>query len=154
MEAIKGARGPRLSVQQHCPSSRPRGAAQGDSSCSAAVAAAAVMGDYGRIQAVILANLQGHVVYERFYGTFTDLERADLRAAMQVPSLLRIAAAWHDCGNLCLSAPAHACRPGPRQPSWEGPAPVDFDHQLLARFADLLPVAPLQFDCCLHWRSL
>lgn len=51
------------------------------------------MGDYGRIQALILANLQGHVVYERFYSAFTDLERADLRDAMQVPSLLRIAAA-------------------------------------------------------------
>ena len=71
------------------------------------------MGDYGRIQALILANLQGHVVYERFYSAFTDLERADLRSAMQVPSLLRSAAAWHHCGNLCLSAPAHACRPGP-----------------------------------------
>mmetsp|Transcript_19140 Transcript_19140/g.57802 ORF Transcript_19140/g.57802 Transcript_19140/m.57802 type:complete len:154 (-) Transcript_19140:947-1408(-) len=41
------------------------------------------MGDYGRIQTLILANLQGHVVYERFYNTFTDLERADLRSAMQ-----------------------------------------------------------------------
>lgn len=68
-------------------------AAQGDSSCSAAAAAEAAMGDYGRIQALILANLQGHVVYERFYSAFTDLERADLRAAMQVPSLLRITAA-------------------------------------------------------------
>lgn len=41
------------------------------------------MGDYGRIQALIIANLNGHVVYERFYAAFTDLERADLRSAMQ-----------------------------------------------------------------------
>ena len=42
------------------------------------------MGDYGRIQALIVANLKGHVVYERFYSAFTDLERADMRSAMQV----------------------------------------------------------------------
>lgn len=41
------------------------------------------MGDYGRIQALIIANLKGNVVYERFYAAFTDLERADLRSAMQ-----------------------------------------------------------------------
>ena len=42
------------------------------------------MGDYGRIQALVIATLPGHVVYERFYAAFTDLERAELRAALQV----------------------------------------------------------------------
>jgi hypothetical protein len=43
------------------------------------------MGDYGRIQALVIATMKGHVVYERFYSTFTDLERAEMRAALQVP---------------------------------------------------------------------
>lgn len=42
------------------------------------------MGDYGRIQALVIATMPGHVVYERFYSTFTDLERAEMRAALQV----------------------------------------------------------------------
>ncbi len=42
------------------------------------------MGDYGRIQALVIATMKGHVVYERFYSTFTDLERAEMRAALQV----------------------------------------------------------------------
>jgi hypothetical protein len=41
------------------------------------------MGDYGRIQALVIATMKGHVVYERFYSTFTDLERAEMRAALQ-----------------------------------------------------------------------
>lgn len=39
--------------------------------------------DTGRIQAVIIATVSGHVIYERFYERFTDLNRADIRAACQ-----------------------------------------------------------------------
>ena len=41
------------------------------------------MANYGRIQSVVIATLTGNVVYERFYDSFTDLEKADLRAALQ-----------------------------------------------------------------------
>ena len=56
------------------------------------------MGDYGRIQALVIATMKGHVVYERFYSTFTDLERAEMRAALQVTDALRtspLSAAFH-----------------------------------------------------------
>ena len=36
----------------------------------------------GRIQAVVLANNTGHVVYERFYAKFGDLDRANIREAL------------------------------------------------------------------------
>ena len=69
------------------------------------------MADYGRIQALVVATLPGHVVYERFYSTFTDLERADLRAALQVGTRamcsshtrtdqdLRTVAVWHQASE-------------------------------------------------------
>lgn len=41
------------------------------------------MANYGRIQAVVIATLTGNVVYERFYENFTDLEKSDLRSALQ-----------------------------------------------------------------------
>jgi len=39
--------------------------------------------DTGRVQALIVATTAGHVIYERFYERFTDLDRADIRAACQ-----------------------------------------------------------------------
>ena len=41
------------------------------------------MANYGRIQAVVIATLTGNVVYERFYDSFSDLEKSDLRSALQ-----------------------------------------------------------------------
>ncbi|KAK9861641.1 hypothetical protein WJX84_008038 [Apatococcus fuscideae] len=37
--------------------------------------------EFGRIQCVLVATSVGDVVYERFYDKFSDLERADIRAA-------------------------------------------------------------------------
>ena len=38
--------------------------------------------DTGRIQALILANPTGHVIYERFYSKFGDQERSNIREAL------------------------------------------------------------------------
>ena len=38
--------------------------------------------DTGRIQALILANPTGHVIYERFYAKFGDQERSNIREAL------------------------------------------------------------------------
>lgn len=35
----------------------------------------------GRIQALLIATRSRHVVYERFYDAFTELEKAEIRAA-------------------------------------------------------------------------
>jgi hypothetical protein len=35
----------------------------------------------GRIQTLLIATRSGHVVYERFYDAFTELEKAEIRAA-------------------------------------------------------------------------
>lgn len=37
--------------------------------------------DTGRVQALIIATASGHVIYERFYERFSDLDRAEIRAA-------------------------------------------------------------------------
>ncbi len=37
--------------------------------------------EFGRIQCVLVATSVGDVVYERFYDKFSDLEKADIRAA-------------------------------------------------------------------------
>ena len=37
--------------------------------------------DIGRVQALVIATVSGHVIYERFYERFSDLDRADIRAA-------------------------------------------------------------------------
>jgi hypothetical protein len=39
--------------------------------------------DCGRIQCFLIATTTGSVVYERFYLRFTDVEKADIRAAFQ-----------------------------------------------------------------------
>ena len=39
--------------------------------------------DCGRIQCFLLATVSGHVIYERFFAKFTDIEKAALRAALQ-----------------------------------------------------------------------
>ena len=38
--------------------------------------------DTGRIQALVLANATGHVIYERFYAKFSDQERSNIREAL------------------------------------------------------------------------
>jgi len=35
----------------------------------------------GRVQCLLIATRSGHVVYERFYDTFGDEEKANIRAA-------------------------------------------------------------------------
>ena len=35
----------------------------------------------GRIQCLLIATRSGHVVYERFYEAFNDVEKAEIRAA-------------------------------------------------------------------------
>ena len=37
--------------------------------------------EFGRIQSVLVATSVGDIVYERFYDKFSDLEKADIRAA-------------------------------------------------------------------------
>ena len=35
----------------------------------------------GRIQALLIATREGHVLYERFYDAFTEIEKAEIRSA-------------------------------------------------------------------------
>jgi hypothetical protein len=71
------------------------------------------MGDYGRIQALIIATVKGHVVYERFYSTFTDLERAEMRAALQVTGAPH--GRCHPWHALLMGGAASACsEPAPQ----------------------------------------
>lgn len=59
------------------------------------------MANYGRIQAVVIATLTGNVVYERFYESFADQEKADLRSALQQVTETRLSTA-HGRGLPCF----------------------------------------------------
>ncbi|KAK9842304.1 hypothetical protein WJX81_005560 [Elliptochloris bilobata] len=50
---------------------------------AAAAAAHAKRHDAGRVQALIIATANGHVLLERFYERFSNLDRADIRVACQ-----------------------------------------------------------------------
>lgn len=41
------------------------------------------MTDFGRVHCVVVATKSGEVVYERFYDRFTELDKAEIRAAFQ-----------------------------------------------------------------------
>lgn len=41
------------------------------------------MTDFGRVHCVVVATKAGEVVYERFYDRFTELDKAEIRAAFQ-----------------------------------------------------------------------
>ena len=49
--------------------------------------------DCGRIQCFLIATTTGSVVYERFYFRFTDVEKADIRAAFQRASEVAVVGA-------------------------------------------------------------
>ena len=35
----------------------------------------------GRIQCLLIASRSGHVIYERFYDSFSEVEKAEIRSA-------------------------------------------------------------------------
>jgi len=35
----------------------------------------------GRVQCLLVASLDGYVIYERFYDNFNDIQKAEIRAA-------------------------------------------------------------------------
>jgi hypothetical protein len=41
------------------------------------------MTDFGRVHCIVIATKAGEVVYERFYDRFTELDKAEIRAAFQ-----------------------------------------------------------------------
>jgi hypothetical protein len=41
------------------------------------------MTDFGRVHCIVVATKAGEVVYERFYDRFTELDKAEIRAAFQ-----------------------------------------------------------------------
>lgn len=41
------------------------------------------MADFGRIHCVVIATKAGEVVYERYYDRYTELDKAEIRAAFQ-----------------------------------------------------------------------
>jgi hypothetical protein len=41
------------------------------------------MADFGRVHCIVVATKAGEVVYERFYDRFTELDKAEIRAAFQ-----------------------------------------------------------------------
>jgi len=41
------------------------------------------MADFGRIHCVLVATKAGEVVYERYYDRFSELDKAEIRAAFQ-----------------------------------------------------------------------
>lgn len=41
------------------------------------------MSDYGRIHCVVVATKAGQVVFERYYDRYTELEKAEIREALQ-----------------------------------------------------------------------
>lgn len=41
------------------------------------------MTDFGRVHCVVVATKGGEVVYERFYDRFSELDKAEIRAAFQ-----------------------------------------------------------------------
>ena len=41
------------------------------------------MDSQGRIQCALIATASGHIIYERFYERFSDVEKADIRSCFQ-----------------------------------------------------------------------
>lgn len=41
------------------------------------------MAEFGRIHCVVVATKAGEVVYERYYDRYTELDKAEIRAAFQ-----------------------------------------------------------------------
>ena len=41
------------------------------------------MDSQGRIQCALIATAGGHIIYERFYERFSDVEKADIRSCFQ-----------------------------------------------------------------------
>lgn len=41
------------------------------------------MTDFGRVHCIVVATKGGEVVYERFYDRFTEIDKAEIRAAFQ-----------------------------------------------------------------------
>ena len=41
------------------------------------------MESQGRIQCTLIATASGHIIYERFYERFSDVEKADIRSCFQ-----------------------------------------------------------------------
>lgn len=41
------------------------------------------MAEFGRIHCIVVATKAGEVVYERYYDRYTELDKAEIRAAFQ-----------------------------------------------------------------------
>jgi hypothetical protein len=42
--------------------------------------------DFGRVHCIVISNKSGAVVYERYYDRYTELDKAEIRAAFQQAS--------------------------------------------------------------------